>query len=239
MSNHQTLNTQDHAELRVHTDAGAHYGDAVMASLVVPQEFRQVQGDYPILFRRNDDGSGTTALALFGFENGENLYLDGDTWDARYRPLAMAIQPFLVGRPREEGGDPQIHIDMDHPRISTSGEGTRVFDADQRPTPYLEGINDRLGALHAWYSESGAFFAALDRYELLEPFSLDVPLSNGSRSSLVGYHIIDEEKLKSLDGAALEELHRADMLLPIFMALASLSQLSQLIARKDKKESLG
>ena len=56
MTSHEVLNTSDHAELRVRTEAGSALGDAVMAALVVPQEFRQVQAHYPIVFRRDADG---------------------------------------------------------------------------------------------------------------------------------------------------------------------------------------
>ncbi len=99
MSNHQILNPADHGTLRVHTGAGAQFGDAVMACLTVPLEFRAVQAHYPIVFRRDAASGQFSALAMFGFDNGENLFLEGDRWDARYRPLAMAIQPFLIGRP--------------------------------------------------------------------------------------------------------------------------------------------
>lgn len=135
MSNHQILNPADHAALRVHTGAGAQFGDAVMACLAVPLEFRAVQAHYPIVFRRDAASGQFSALAMFGFDNGENLFLDGDRWDARYRPLAMAIQPFLIGRPPEGSDTPQVHIDMAHPRVSHDGEGTRLFDEDGRPTP--------------------------------------------------------------------------------------------------------
>ncbi|MHA6317615.1 SapC family protein [Altererythrobacter sp. CAU 1778] len=238
MSNHQILNTNDHAELRVHTGASADRGDAVMAALAVPEEFRKLQAHYPIVFRRDDKGN-FSALALFGFENGENLFLQGENWDAAYRPLSIDIQPFLFGRPASGEGDGQVHVDMDHPRISPNGEGTRVFDATGRATPYLEGIADKLGLLHSAFEASGAFFAALARYELLEPFTLNVPLSDGSKQALVGFHIIDEAKLRSLDGEALGALHAEGHLMPIFMSLASLSHFTDLIARKEAKLARG
>src|SRR3546814_8781525 len=49
---------------------------------------------FPILFRREPGRDDFIALALFGFENGENLFLDTARWDARYRPWSLAIQPF-------------------------------------------------------------------------------------------------------------------------------------------------
>lgn len=239
MSKHEILNTKDHAGLRVYTGASAELGDAVMAALAVPDEFRKVQAHYPIVFRREADGRRFSALALFGFENGENLFLANGEWEARYRPLSMDIQPFLVGLSRDGEGEGQVHVDMEHPRVSTGGEGTRVFDEAGRPTPFLQTITEKLGTLHAGYQEGGAFYDALARHDLLEPFTLKVPLSDGSNQSLIGFHIIDEDKLRTLDADALGSLHADGYLMPIFMALGSLSNFPELIARKDAKQARG
>ncbi|MBB5714403.1 SapC family protein [Sphingomonas aerophila] len=233
MSNHTILTSEEHRELRVSTTREAGAGDAVMSALVVPDEFRRVQNEYPILFRLNLERDRYTALALFGFENGENLFLDGDRWDARYRPLSIDIQPFLIGRPATEGGEAQVHVDLDSPRIATGGEGVRVFDEDGRPTPYLETIAEQLGALDAGWRGSDDFFAALTRYDLIEPLTIDVTLDSGSEHRLAGYHGIDEDRLQALDASELGDLHEAGHLMPIFMALASLSNLAKLIARKN------
>lgn len=239
MSNHQILNPDDHAELRVHADAGAAFGDNVSACLCTPSEFRSVQAHYPIIFHRDITTGSFSPLALFGFDSGENLFLDNDRWDARYRPMAQAIQPFLIGRAASEGGIAQVHIDMNSPRISMTDEGMRVFDMDGRPTPYLEAIATRLADLDHGYQQSPEFCATLERLELLEPFTMEVPLDDGSRHSFVGYHIVAEERLAALDGAALGELQATGYLLPIFMAVASLSRLSDLVVRKNARLTLG
>src|SRR3546814_4431580 len=93
----------------------------------------------------------------------------------------------------------------------------RVFDEDGRATPFLDAIAERLGALDAGFRASGDFFAVLRDHELLEPFTLEVPLDDGSKHSLVGYHIIDEAKLQALDAVTLGTLHAAGHLMPIFM----------------------
>ena len=92
MTQHAILDSNTHRALRVRSDAGRDLGDGVMGTLTVPSEFRNVQGHFPILFRREVGRDDFFAVALFGFENGENLFLDGDRWDARYRPLSLAIQ---------------------------------------------------------------------------------------------------------------------------------------------------
>lgn len=234
MTDHAILTPEAHGELRIDTGRGAELGDAVMYAITVPSEFRQVQNEYPILFRMNAERDGFLALAIFGFEAGENLYLEGGRWDALHRPLAIDIQPFLIGGSPSDAELKQVHIDMASPRIG-GGEGMRVFEEGGRPTPYLEAIIDKLGALDAGYRESHDFFDALRRYDLLEPLILEVTLDDGSTNRLVGFHVIDEAKLQALDAAALGELHAAGHLMPIFMALASLANLSGLIARKNRR----
>jgi hypothetical protein len=173
---------------------------------------------------------------LFGLENGENLFLEEGRWDARYRPLALSIQPFLVGKSADDEGPAQVHVDLDHARVAADGEeGMRPFDDHGQPTPYLEAVIAGLDELDQGYRASGDFYAALERYGLLEPFSLDVELRDGSKHRLVGYHLIDEEKLRGLEPGALAELHSAGYLMPTFMALASLANLSALIARKNRR----
>lgn len=239
MSQHQILNPADHGQLRIHTEAGAAFGDNVMASLAMPAEFREVQAHYPIVFRRDAETGKLAALALFGFEAGENLYLNGSTWEARYRPMAHAVQPFLIGRPADEGTPPQVHIDMANPRVATGGEGMRVFDDTGAPTPYLESIASMLGDLDYAWQEGAAFFTAVEAYGLVEPFTLEVTLDDGSIQSLVGYLTIHEERLSSLDGEALTDLMAQGHLARIYMVLASLAQFGNLVSRKNRKVALG
>jgi hypothetical protein len=238
MSNHQILNPADHGALRVHTEAGAAYGDNVMAALAMPAEFREIQAHFPIVFRRDAETGKLAALALFGFEAGENLFLTGNVWDARYRPMALAVQPFLIGRPPAEDAPPQVHVDMEHPRISVSGEGMRVFDDAGTPTPYLEIIATRLGDLDYSWQQAASFFAALEAYELIEPFSLEVTLDSGAVQSLVGFQTIHEDKLAALDGEALRALMDQGHLARIYMVLASLAQFGELVARKNRQNAL-
>tara|TARA_Y100000815_G_scaffold265531_1_gene282549 strand:+ start:396 stop:1109 length:714 start_codon:yes stop_codon:yes gene_type:complete len=233
MTSHTVLTAQAHADLRISTDRSADLGDAVMCCITVPNEFRRVQNEYPILFRLNVERDAFTALAMFGFETGENLFLENGVWDARYRPLAMDIQPFLIGRAAPDSEERQVHIDMASPRIAT--DGIRVFDEVGRPTPFLERITEKLGELDAGYVASPDFFAAIQRYDLLEPLTLEVTLEDGSTNRLVGFHIVDEAKLRDLDAAALADLHAGGHLMPLFMAVASLGNLDALVARKNRR----
>src|SRR3546814_19153448 len=123
---------------------------------------------------------------MFGFQTGENLFLDGARWDAGYRPLSLAIGPFLIGRPAGGEGPGQVHIDMEHPRIAVGGVGIRLFDENGLATPYLDEIAERLGDLDEGSRESRAFFDALLAYDLLKPFSLLVTIAHAAVTPPVG-----------------------------------------------------
>lgn len=238
MSQHEILTPEAHAGLQIHPEAGSELGDGVMAALAVPAEFRRLACEYPIVFRRDGASGDWGALALFGFEPGENLFLQGHRWDAACRPLSIAVQPFLIGRAADGIGPSQVHIDMAHPRISSGGEGVRVFEADGSPSPFLEEVIEMLGRLDDGYQASADFFAAVDRYDLLEPFSMDVTLDSGAAHRLVGYNIVNEDAMATLEPGIMAELHRAGHLAPLYFAMASLGNLGKLVRRKNRK-SLG
>jgi hypothetical protein len=237
---HALLSSEAHRGLRVRTEGEIVPSDAVMTCITVPDEFRRVQNEYLILFRRDPERDQFTALVMFGFEAGENLYVENGRWDATYRPLAMSIQPFLIGGAPGDAEAKQVHIDLAHARVANDGaDGVRVFDDEGRPSPFLEAMIDRLGALDDGYERTADFFAALKRHDLLEPMSIDITLDDGATNRLVGFHVIDEDKLRDLESTALAGLHADGHLMPIFMALASIANLNALVARKNRRNARG
>jgi hypothetical protein len=235
MANTVLLNNVDHHQLRVVTSRAAEYGDNVMFALTFPAEFRDLQAHYPVVFRKTADGVGFEALALLGFEDGENLFLGAQGWDAHYLPLAIERQPFLIG---VAGDELMVHVDLDSPRLDTGDDtssGEAVFLPHGGSTDYLERINSTLLAIHQGLQTMPAFISALLSHELLESFVVDIELDDGSQNRLAGFYTINEERLANLGGAALESLARAGYLQPIYMAVASLSNLRALIERKNRR----
>jgi hypothetical protein len=230
MPHNVLLNNVDHKNLRVVTSRGAGYGDSVMSALTFPAEFRDLQAHYPIVFRKTADGAGFEAIALFGFQDGENLFLAANGWDASYVPLTIERQPFLIGIAGEEL---MLHIDLDNPRISSSA-GEPLFLPHGGSTEFLERMNSVLLTIHQGLQAAPAFVSALLSLELLESFVLDVELDDGSQNRLAGFYTVNEDRLASLGGDALERLHRAGHLQALYMAVASLSNFRALIERKNR-----
>lgn len=234
MTQHAILNNAQHRNLRVSVSRGAEYGDDIMSALTFPEEFRNVQTYYPIVFQKDEQG-GFQPVALFGLQQGENLFLEGAHWDAHYIPLSVQREPFLIGR--STNGE-QVHIDLDHPRVGDES-GQALFHDHGGPTEFLERISDILGMLHAGVENTQAYIEALLKHDLLESFVLDVQFDEESQSRLVGYYTINQDRLRALDGSALEELSRADHLEPTFMAVASLNHMGDLIERYRKRYARG
>ncbi len=234
MTTHVPVNPADHRDLRVLGTPSEALGDQVMSCFTVPLEFRRVQNEFPILFQRDPESGRFHALVLMGFEQGDNLYFEEGRWTARYRPMALAIQPFLIGRAADPDAPAQIHIDLDHPRVGDP-EGMRVFEDDGKPTRYLEKVSDMLDQLNVGVRASRGFFDALERHQLLEPFALDITLDDGTENRLVGYHLINEDRLQELEDGAVAELHREGHLMPMFMALASLANMPSLVDRRNRR----
>ena len=216
----ELLNNISHKDLRIITQRGAQWGDEVMSCPVTPDEFRSLQAHYPIVFQ--EDGQGSfLPVVLFGLQNGQNLFLSEQGWDADYLPLAMRRMPFSIGVAEDEL---RMLVDMASPRISQGAEGEAVFLPQGGNTEFLETANSILRTLHEGNQAIPEFIQALTSNGLLESFVLDVERPDGTRGQLSGYYMIHEERLAALAGDTVSLLHQADYLQPIYMAIASMSK---------------
>ncbi len=232
------LNNVDHQDTRIITERSAEYGDNVMFVMTFPHEFRDVQAWYPILLHK-DKEDNFYPLALFGFQKDENLFLDESGWNAGYVPAMIRREPFLIGfqDTKESGGAEQarvLSLDMDHPRVSTE-TGERLFQPLGGTTPYLEDVANLLESIHQGLEHNRRLAGALQELDLIESVNIDITLKDGSQNQLLGFYTINEEKLQELPGDRLEGLSRAGLLMPIFMILASMSNMRRLIEFRNAK----
>ena len=237
MADFALLNNVDHQDVRIITERSALYGDDVMQVLTFPFEFRNVQAFYPILFQQDANG-GFFPVALFGFEEKENLFLDADGWHAGYIPAMVRREPFLIGfQDSKEPGNPGrtrvLSLDMAHPRVSTDA-GEALFQPLGGRTPFLEEAADLLETIYAGIEHNKAFTRALAEQDLIEAVTLEVELKDGSRHQLIGYHCLNEEKVQALPGGTLGEFNREGFLAPMFMALASMANIQRLVELKNE-----
>lgn len=242
MANNVLLNSIDHQDLKIITERSEKYGDNLWYSLTFPSEFRSVQAYYPIFFNKDTNTGQFYSVAMFGFQDKENLFLADNKWDAPYIPLSVARQPFLIGlqKVNEDGEEKEqrvLHIDIDHPRVNKE-EGESLFLEFGSNTPYLDTAADMLEAIHHGVLDSKTFIDLLIEHELLESFTLDIQLNDGSKHQMVGFYTICEEKLNELDSETLGTLHSRGYLQAIYMVIASQSNIRGLMNRKNERLGL-
>ncbi|SET38589.1 SapC family protein [Thalassotalea agarivorans] len=242
MATNALLNSVDHKNLKVITDRSAQYGDNVWFAMTFPAEFRSVQNYYPIFFQKDSKTGQFYAVALFGFEDKENLFLTEQGWEAGYIPLSIQRQPFAIAvQDVDENGEEKqqrmLTIDMDNPRVSET-QGEALFKEYGGNTPYLDYMADMLEALHHGVGDSADFFHALTELDLIESVTVDLELNNKSQHQLVGFYTIKEESLATLTKDQLAGMHQKGYLQAIYMVMASQGNIRQLLSRKNKQLGL-
>ncbi len=240
MTRNVLLDNVAHKDLRVRTGYSAEFGDSVNKVLIFPTEFTYVQREYPIVFRR-DPGGELQALALLGFDKDENLFLDGNRWNARYVPAVQQRGPFLIGfRSKDHDGEvvrePMIHVDLDHPRISQT-EGEPLFLRHGGNSPYLEHANRMLQIIYKGTAVVRPMFAAFEEAGLIEAMDVEIQLDDRVQYKLPGFLTVSQERLAQLDGAQLERLHKAGYLHLAMLVVSSLGNVTWLIELKNRKRA--
>jgi len=238
MSKFELLNNVDHKDLRVIQTRSAEFGDNVWFTPTFPQEFRNLQKHYPIFFTKNTETGKFQPIAMFGFEDKENLFLDEHGWNASYIPLSIMRQPFLIGfqEAREDGVDGKqqvVSVDMDNPRVSVT-KGEPVFLEHGGNSEFLERATSILNLIHEGFERNSAFVDMLLGMDLLESFVLDVQLNDGSEHRMSGFYTINEESLKGLTGDDLVILNNNGYLEAVYMVIASVSNISTLVEKRNE-----
>jgi hypothetical protein len=240
MARYEMLNNVAHKDLRVATRFGASFGDGIGMVPAYPTEYAELVREYPIFFRKNEDGE-YQSVVLLGFDGKENLFLDGEQWKATYLPAHIARGPFLIGfQERNVDGELRheavISVDLDHPRVNFE-EGEAVFLPQGGNSPYLEHVTTLLRGIRDGVEGGKAMYAAFDSLDLIQPLTLDIKFDNEHGANVTGLLGIDRERLAALDAESLHSLHRSGYLEGAYLVLASMHNMRRLMAEKQRRLS--
>jgi SapC len=231
------LDNTAHRHVRVHGDRVEAAGAALNMVPVVLSEFLKLVVQYPIAFTKDKDTGRFTCVALFGFHDNENLFVEDGRWSAIYVPLQVSRQPFFLGQAGRpgEGDHYVVCIDIEHPALDADGE--RIFDTDGRETPCLEEAKGRLAELLNGEAPTRQFVDTLAHLKLLVPMHLEITFANGDTTQVQGLYTIDEARLEQLDGQAIAGLHAQGLLGPVYTMLASLGHVYAMIDRRNRRHA--
>jgi len=233
MANIVNLDARIHRNLRIKAGPSAGFGDAQRFAPVVPSEFTQMATTCPLFFSKDGETGAFYCGAMLGFDEGENLFLEDDGYRG-HRPLSLQRMPFYTA-----GSD--LALDLDHPRVGED-DGVAVFDADGKPTAYLEGVMGSLRQLRVGEEQSRVFIGTLLQHDLIEAVELDIAFDDGAHHHIRGLYTINRQSFEGLGDALVVEFFRRGYLLLIHTMIVSQKQLPALIARRNDgklRESAG
>lgn len=242
----ELLNNITHENLKVNARFSAELGDNIASTVTFLTEFSEVQKEYPILCRKNPETGEYQAVVFFGLQKDENLFLtEADPtsqkhvgWRAEYVPAAIARGPFSIGLQREtasgaENKKPVVNIDMEHPKAGCD-HGQELFLQNGGRSPYLNYIAAILDTINDGMHLTRLMFDAFNKYELLEPVTLDLEFLDQSKLKINQFETVNADKLSQLSGEALEELNKSGFLQAAYFIVTSMSNVRKLVDWKNR-----
>ena len=227
MANIVKLDQQAHRDLRIKGGPSPALGDAQRFAPVVVSEFTQMATVCPLFLSKDGETGAFYCGAMLGFDEGENLFLDDEGYHG-HRPLSLQRMPFYTS-------GPDLAVDLDHPRVGAA-DGVAVFDADGRPTAYLESVAASFRQLHAGQEQTRLFIETLLRHDLVEAVDLDIAFDDGAQHQILGLYTVNRQTLEGLGDEAVVELFRRGYLLLVHAMIVSQKQLPALIERRNARK---
>lgn len=236
MKDFQPLNFEQHKTLGYTEKYGPEYGHQIGAVMVLPNEFAKVQREYPILFRKDSETGRFLPVALLGFEENENLFLNEHSmWSTRYIPLAIKQGPFLIGLQQQEAEQRlAIYADLNDSRVQQNLM-PKLFNTDGTASTALNEVRDILSARHEGSERLEPMIEAFLKYDLLEPVRVEIELANGTTIHFDAGYTVHIEKLIALENDAVVELHKSGFLSLAYNVADSVNNIQNLIDIKNAK----
>ena len=115
--------------------------------------------------------------------------------------------------------------------LNYRGRGKALFDAEGKPSEYVDNVLKFLQEYRAQFLRTQAFCKKLKTLDLLEPMQAQFTLASGEKMQLTGFRVVNRQRLKALSGETMVELAQTDVLELLFLHLQSMRHFTAL---KDK-----
>ena len=229
------LNNKIHSMLKISTEKSESHGEKLSTVPVMLSEFLRLAVQFPILLNKNKETGQFVCVSMLGLFERENLFWINNHFDALYKPLHIARQPFFLGLDDDKNeGQYLVCFDAESESIQASS-GEALFDAEGKETAYLQKMQAILAELLAGEKKIKAFVDKLVALNLLQAMRMDINFNNGESHKINGMYTIDESQLKTLPADTIAELHSLDYLSYIYIMIASMGQIHALVQRKNQR----
>ena len=190
---------------------------------VLLDELPHVVTTMPLVFTKRDDEGSFELRVLASLEPGKNMYVsDEGQWLIAYVPAIYRSYPFKALR-SPETGKPALCFNLDSGLLldAPRNEEEKLFADDGSPAPKVKQIIEFLQKCEKNRTLTQKAVDTLAKYELLKAFRVKIKVKDQDDISVDGIYTVDERKVRSLDGDALQELNRNNAFAVIYAQLFS------------------
>ena len=227
------LNSRDHADWKAGTLQSAAYIGATHAIPLTSDEFIDAQRHFPIVFTA---GESPLPIALFGLNEGINTFVGDDDKinEAIYLPAYARRYPFILAKLQPGSDDMSLCFDPSIGVIGKREDGQALFDAAGQPTEYTQGVLEFCRRFEESGQRTKLFMDELAKLDILMDGEIAITRNDMPDKPFIyrGFRMVDENKLRELPAAKVEELSKNGMLALIFAHLFSLNLMRVIFERQ-------
>lgn len=227
------LNKRDHATWQSKTLPSADFLKNQHAIPVTVDEFAESQRHFPIVF---SSGDNPLPLALMGLNEQVNVFVDdkGQVTEPIYIPAYIRRYPFILARLQPDSEELSLCFDPSCDVIAQRSDGTPLFDAKGEPTAYTTGVLDFCQKFEEAGHRTRAFVDEIKGAGLLIDGEIAITQNDNPEKPFVyrGFQMIDENKLRELPTAKLEEFSKNGILALLYAHLFSMGLMRVIFAKQ-------
>ena len=227
------LTSHDHGSLKVQESGAIQLASNQHLMSLRAIEVVKASLCFPVFFTRVTHSNELSLSALCGFEQGINLFVANDRWDALYLPNLMETYPFFLMQSDSDNQPYDYGVDLNSESVSEE-HGMPLFDVNGNETAYLSKIKRMLDSDARHGLQTQGFCQRMEDLKLISDIELVLQKGQRPDARLQGLCTIDEERLGQLSGEDFLSLREAGYLPIIYALLASLFQLNTLLRRTNE-----
>ena len=192
--------------------------------------------------RRGERSSVLRPLALMGLNEGVNTFFDenGKAHEPVYVPAYVRRYPFMLARLTAESDDLSLCFDPTCDAVGDFSEGDALFNDDGSPTEHTQAILQFCEQFEQAGHRTKVMTDELVKHGLLMDGEVSIERNSEPGKPYVykGFQMVDQNKLRELDGEVIARWNKDGMLPLIYAHLASLDLLRVIFARQQEQGKL-
>lgn len=230
------LNSREHKGWKSRNFDDASFIASTHAIPLTVDEFVDAQRHLPIVFTSGDN---PLPIALMGLNEGVNTFVgdDGKMIDPVYLPAYARRYPFLLARLSPESEELSLCFDPEAGVVGDSADGNALFTDDGNPSEFTSGILEFCQRFEEAGNKTKAFMDELEKHDLLMDGEIAITMADNPDKPFVyrGFRMVDENKLRELPAATVEELNKNGILTLLHAHLFSLGLMRVIFARQNQQ----